>query len=460
MPNNYSVKYVFEAIDSMSKQVGKMNRAMKGFKNTAVRVQQSVSRSMMKVGKSFNKAGNQMIKFGKKMSLFVSAPIIALGGFLIKAASDAEEASSKFNTVFKSIQTDANNVAKNLAKNYGMSRVASKMLLGDTGDLLTGFGFAQKTALDLSEQVNKLAVDLASFTNFSGGAEGASRALTKALLGERESIKTLGISILESDVKRRVQLLLAKGMRFETLRQAKAFATLQLAQEQSKNAIGDFARTQGGFANQLRIAKARVNDLAVEFGNVLLPSATKILKRFNEIVLVFEKVSPETKRMILLIGGIVAVVPPLLVGLGLLTKATGLLAIGFAALTGASLPFTLIGTAIALIVIHFEDLKKIVDEVWTSLVRFSSDMFKKIGLGGFAKQLFGFEVQQLETISRVDDAGMSEIDPVKQDLSFLKSKSDINMNIFAPKGVVQSTNMSTESKGVNLGLNMFETGKI
>ncbi len=171
----------------------------------------------------------------------------------------------------------------------------------DTGDLLTGFGFTQESALDLSDQVNQLAVDLASFTNFSGGAQGASEALTKALLGERESVKALGISILDADVKAKVLENTQAGLTFETERQAKAYATLQLAQEQSGNAIGDFARSQDSFANQSRIAQAAVEDLSVAIGEQLLPFATTAVSTFADVARAFADAAKETnayKRVI------------------------------------------------------------------------------------------------------------------------------------------------------------------
>ena len=95
---------------------------------------------------------------------------------------------------------DALQTAETFKKSFGLSSQAAMGLLADTGDLLVGFGFTEKEALNLSKQVNELAVDLASFTNFSGGADGASQALTKALLGEREAIKSLGIAITEADL--------------------------------------------------------------------------------------------------------------------------------------------------------------------------------------------------------------------------------------------------------------------
>jgi len=298
---------------------------------------------------SLDKFQKKTEQIGKGLSVSLTLPILALGAATIKAASDAEETASKFETVFRDISESANKSSKELRDSYGLSTTASKKLLSDTGDLLTGFGFTQKSALDLSTEVNKLAVDLASFTNFSGGAEGASAALTKALLGERESVKSLGISILEADVKAKVLENTKKGLTFESERQAKAFATLQIAQAQSANAIGDYARTSQGFANQTRLLGQRINDLAVEFGIILLPYVTKLTSFVTRLVDRFSKLDERTKKIILVVAGLIAVAGPLLLalsgiaailpaiagGIALLMGPLGLVVLGIAALTYA-----------------------------------------------------------------------------------------------------------------------------
>ena len=195
-----------------------------------------------------------------------------LGFESVQAASDAEETLNKFNVVFAEVGDEATKVADNLAKNFGLAGSKAQELLGNTGDLLSGFGFTGEAALDLSTQVQELAVDLASFTNFSGGAEGASAALTKALLGERESVKSLGISIQEKDVLEQVAINTANGLTFETERQAKAQATLQIALRQSGNAIGDFARSSSSLANLQRILTARFTTFQETIGKELLPA--------------------------------------------------------------------------------------------------------------------------------------------------------------------------------------------
>lgn len=270
-------------------------------------------------GKNLDRLSTNARATGTQLSLFLTAPILGIGAAMIKAASDAEETEAKFATVFQDISEESEITAKNLARNFGLASDKSKELLGDTGDLLTGFGFTGKMALGLSKDVQELAVDLASFTNFAGGAEGASKALTKALLGERESVKSLGISILEEDVKAKIIALKASGqLTDESERQQKAIATLAIAVEQSKNAIGDYARTSEGFANQQRLAGQRVRELAITFGKILLPPALKILKVIIDLVEKFTDLEDSTKKTVLVVAGLVAAVGPLILLLGLL----------------------------------------------------------------------------------------------------------------------------------------------
>ena len=220
----------------------------------------------------------------------------------VTAASDAEEIESKFKVVYSSVAKSAEKSMRTLANSYGLSKSAAKEMLGDTGDLLSGFGFTGEMALDLSTKVQKLGVDLASFTNYSGGAKGASEALTKALLGEREQVKMLGIAILEEDVKRQMAINTANGVTFATERQAKAYATLDLALAQSKNAIGDYARTQDGYANVQRRFENTLQDISIAVGTHLIPSLGEAKKEFIE----FAKANEELFKRLGKVAGRIA----------------------------------------------------------------------------------------------------------------------------------------------------------
>lgn len=274
-------------------------------------------------------------KMGLAMTLAGGAIVAGLRDMVLKA-SDAEETFAKFGTVFSDVAGEAGQAAEDLADDYGLSELAAKDLLSATGDLLTGLGVNSEAALDLSTKTQQLAVDLASFTNFSGGAKGASEALTKAMLGERESIKSLGIVITEEMVKEELLAIGKQDLTGLARKQAAAEVTLKIAVQQSKNAIGDYERTSGSFANQQRLLLARLEDVRVELGEKLLPIVTQIITKISDTVLEITdwtkenpaltetliKITAALGATMLVVGPLLIALPKLAAGIKLVKKAS------------------------------------------------------------------------------------------------------------------------------------------
>ena len=117
------------------------------------------------------------------------------GSDSIKVFSDLQEETQKFGIVFAGVNKQANAVVQDLIDNFGQSELSARKMMAQTGDMLTGFGLGSKDVLDLSAAMSKMGADIASFSNYAGGAEGATYALTKAMLGETEQAKMLGVAI-------------------------------------------------------------------------------------------------------------------------------------------------------------------------------------------------------------------------------------------------------------------------
>jgi len=194
----------------------------------------------------------------------------------VKAASKAEETTNKFKTVFSDIPALAEDASVSLAKSFNLASVTAEGLLSNTGDLLVGFGFTEKAALDLSTQVNRLAIDLASFQNLEGGAQRASEALTKALLGETESAKSLGIVIRQNTKEYRDEVKNIQRAQGISETQAKAVNNLRIAYRQSTKALGDYERTQDSVANVGRTATQAFVELKQAIGETTLEMAKAI----------------------------------------------------------------------------------------------------------------------------------------------------------------------------------------
>ena len=287
--------------------------------------EKNTTKSTESIQKRFEKLGDSLAKTGKKLTMFVTAPIIALGVAFVKSAIDAEETESKFNIVFSNMAEDAKAATDSLVNGFGFAREEAQRLLSDTGDLLTGFGFTQESALALSRQTNELAADLASFRNFAGGAAGASEALTKAMLGESESAKALGIVIRQDSDEYKDLVKYYMEAEGASLLQAKALTALKIATEQSKNAVGNFKLTQEETANQLKILKGDIKDLAADMGAILLPIVNELVGKLIDAVKVFSGFSDETKKNILIIGGLTAAVGPAVLVLGKMIQSVKIL---------------------------------------------------------------------------------------------------------------------------------------
>ncbi len=260
--------------------------------------------------------GDRAVAFGKTMSTRVTLPVLGLGAAMIKVASDAEETQNKFDAIFRGIEENANRTSKQLASAFGLSNTTAQELLGSTGDLLVGLNLSREEALSLSKDVVALSGDVASFKNVQGGTARAAEALTKALLGEREMLKTtFGTAVRETEVQERATKILMTR-RDLTEQQAKALATLQIVTERNRDAIGDFAKTQGGFANQSRIVVQELKDLGIQFGRFLLPIAIKVIGVLRRMIGFFNGLSDTTKKTILVVLGLLAALGPTLIIFG------------------------------------------------------------------------------------------------------------------------------------------------
>lgn len=240
----------------------------------------------------------------------------------IKVYSDLEEATNKFNVVFQGMGKDTAKVLSELRREFGQSELSAKQMLSGTGDILTGFGFDRRMSFDLSEGTAKLAADLASFSNYAGGAKGASEALTKAMLGETEQAKMLGIVIRQDseEYKELVKQAQTTGVTIDAIgktfkvsseQQAKAVAALALAYKQSPNAIGDFQRSSDSIANQTQILKNNLDELYSIIGRELAGSYAAALKGSNELLKGYTELSPATRGLLnetLALGAAIAII--------------------------------------------------------------------------------------------------------------------------------------------------------
>ena len=264
--------------------------------------------------------GSKMQSVGRSMSTKLTLPLVAASGAAIKFASDFEESLNKVDVAFGNSRNEVREFAKTTLKEFGIAEGSALDMAALFGDMATSMGLSTNAAAGMSTQLVGLAGDLASFKNIN--IEQAQTALAGVFTGETESLKRLGIVMTEVNLK---NFAMERGMNsnLKTMSQAEKVALrYEFIMSKTANAQGDFSRTSGGAANQMRIFQESLKELAAKFGQIILPVFTKLVNFLNGLIQRFGELSPTTKKIILIFGGVVAALGPLMAIFGsLLTLA-------------------------------------------------------------------------------------------------------------------------------------------
>jgi len=318
-----------------------------------------------KLVKALDKSSNKLKQFGadasrigKGLSVGLTLPIAAAGVAAIKLASDFEESLNKVDVSFKKSSASVKEFSKTTLTQFGIAQGTALDMAAMFGDMGTSMGLTTVQAAKMSTSMVGLAGDLASFKNIK--IEEATTALAAVFTGETESLKRLGIVMTEANLK---QFALTQGItkNIKEMTQAeKTTLRYQYVIASTGNAQGDFARTQGGAANQMRIFTESLKEIGANLGQILLPAFTKMVTKVNGLLKAFMGLDEGTKKTILIITGIVAAVGPFLMMLGKLPGLLSLAAGGFRVLTAAMIanPILAVATAIAAVTVALVQYRK------------------------------------------------------------------------------------------------------
>jgi hypothetical protein len=165
----------------------------------------------------------------------------------------------------------------------GLTEQAALEAAATFGNLFTAMKLPVAKSAEMSDKLVQLASDLASFNNIDPTE--ALQKLQSGLTGQFRPLKELGVNIDQAAIKQEAfRLGLIKTTKTALTPAIKAQAAYSLIFQQTKTAQGDFARTSGGLANQVRILKANFDDLLASLGTAALPGVAKIFVRINAAI--------------------------------------------------------------------------------------------------------------------------------------------------------------------------------
>ena len=281
---------------------------------------------------------------------------LAMGGAMtgfaalaIKNASDLNESMNAVNVVFGEGSKVIQEFGKTSVTSVGMSQAKFNQLAASTGALLNRTGVPLTEVGKMTTDLATRASDLASVYNTE--VDEAMSAINQAIRGETEAIRRFGGEVSEAALQ---QFLMAEGINknvSEMTAQEKRLYRVQLIMSDTSVVAGDFARTSGEVANQMKIAKEQFTQTSAQLGTALLPIMTKVLNKINSVMQAISKWVEENPKLAKAIMYATVVVGGLSLAVGILATSViafqialgpiGLIIIGItAAIAGVILMFT------------------------------------------------------------------------------------------------------------------------
>lgn len=222
-------------------------------------------------------------KIGSLISVaFIGKKLFDFGRQSIELGSDLSEVQNVVSTAFGDMEYKIEAFAQNSVKQFGMSKLAAKKTASTYMAMARGMQMPEEAASDMAIALTGLSGDVASFFNMS--QELADTKLKSIFTGETETLKDLGVVMTQTNLKAFAQ---RKGIEknIEAMTQAELVSLrYQFVTEQLSLAHGDFAKTQGSWANQTRILSEQWREFMSLIGQALIQILTPALRVLNQMV--------------------------------------------------------------------------------------------------------------------------------------------------------------------------------
>lgn len=260
----------------------------------------------------FDSANKGASSFGDRMrnvnkvavgaSIGIAAGLLVVGKSSVETSRRMTELDAKSSAVFEGSLGSVQAWAEKNKKAFGSSAREVTGLAANFADLLKPMGFTAQQAAKMATKTLDLSGALAQWSGGQYKAAEVSEILSKAMLGERDQLKSLGISISEADVQQRLAANGADKLTGAALAQAKALATQELIMEKSTDAQKawanggrDAATAQGAAASAMATTQETV-------ARLLTPAIVK----GTEALAKFAGWAEKNQTTVMVLGGVLA----------------------------------------------------------------------------------------------------------------------------------------------------------
>lgn len=313
-------------LKNVSKQYGSNSEEAEEFRQKISQTKQSLQQlrselrenetALKSVESASKSAGDKIGEFGKKVSdigsklnyLSVGASAALTGMF--SSASDLEENINKVSVVFDDLSGSIEDWSKTTLDSYGIAQSSALEMISLYGDMATSMGLTTEEAAKMGKELVGRAGDMASFKNVS--LDVAQSGLAAIFTGQAESLKKFGIVMTEANLS---AYALAEGMtkQYKEMTQAEqVMLRYQYVMDATNNAAGDFANTNDGAANSVRVAQEALKEASATLGEEVIPLVLPLIQDVTELIKGVNALDSGTKKLIVEGLAITAVAGPIL----------------------------------------------------------------------------------------------------------------------------------------------------
>lgn len=208
--------------------------------------------------------------------------LIDFGKSAIDLGSDITEVENVVDVAFGSMSDKAYKFATTAKEQFGLSELAAKQYSGTMMAMLKSSGVAQSAASDMSISLAGLAGDMASFFNLD--TDVAFQKIRAGISGEIEPLRQLGINMSVANME---AYALSQGITtsYNAMTQAeKATLRYNYLMSVTSDMQGDFARTAGTWANQVRLLTLNFQSLSAVIGQGLIAGILPAIQALNALM--------------------------------------------------------------------------------------------------------------------------------------------------------------------------------
>ena len=277
--------------------------------NKARSASNGLATAMDRVSTSGRRASTGVLSFGASIRSMLGAAgimlgirqIIQFGKSCIELGSSMTETQNVVDVAFGSMASKANAFAKTTATQFGVSELSAKQYSGVLMSMYRSLGVAQENAANMAMGLTGRAGDIASFYNIS--TDDAYYKIRSAVSGETEPMKQLGVNMNVANLNA-FALSNGFGKLYNKMTLAEqAMLRYQYIMATTDQTAGDFVRTQGSFANQLRILQLQFQQFSTTMGQGFINIIVHVVRALNTLLAYLQTVANAFRALTALIFG-------------------------------------------------------------------------------------------------------------------------------------------------------------